>query len=724
MQTLPNCTPAALSFFLFALGAQAQEASAPETTKLPEVLVTAERVESTLRKTPVSVVPIGSEEISRRGVAQLADLVGVVAGVTVPNGFSNMPQAVGIRGVGVSNAAMSQAVGIYVDDVPLVRGYATALWDLPDIERIEVLRGPQGTMYGQNTSAGAVKIVSRDPDMSGLRWLSLSAGNRGALEARGYGTFGLSESGSTTASLAFSRRKNDGFAHNATLNRDANVLDVTQFRAKLKHKLSETFTAVVSIDGLLDKSDANTTNYPLNHPNSQPRVTYTSDPALGGFERKAGGTQLKLEKRMDNGVLFRSITAYRFFDDDPTKPDFGGLEAKRYALDQVVEQKSVSQELQWQGRSDFLGSLAIWTVGLMGVEDRFDFGRYTTSVPLATNTPSYTEAKTHQKTRDLGAYGQARLALADDLGITLGLRAYDTKQTGSNAFWRLDAQRNRTTTVYNASDLSFKKSGLLPRIGVDYQLTDAHLLYASLSEGAKFGGYNRAAESLQSALVATNPEKVRTYEVGAKSRFAEGRVSTSVAAFYNDYRDYLASLTNTTINGVLVTDPTLINAGKAKTYGVDLEVAAKLSRELDWTASVEWLDSKFVDFANPTGAAGSNFVGKKLPYAPKVSAGSSLIYKAQLAGGGTLRLDASAQYIRRQFADAANSALLAIPNQTYLHFGASYTTADDQWTFSMRVRNAQDKTYVLLRTRIPPLGVDAGYYNPPRTALFTAKYDF
>lgn len=695
-----------------------------DTAKLPEVVVTAERMESTLRKTPVSVVPLGAEEISRRGVAQLADLVGVVAGVTVPNGFSNMPQAVGIRGVGVSNPAMSQAVGIYVDDVPLVRGYATALWDLPDIERIEVLRGPQGTLYGQNSSAGAVKIVSRDPDSSGLRWASISAGNRGALEAHGYGTFALGESRTTAASLAFSRRKNDGFGYNATLERGTNVLDATQFRVKVKSKLSETFTALVAVDGLLDKSDANTTNYPLNHPNAQPRVTYTSDPVLGDFQRKAGGAQVRLEKRMDGGTVLRSITAYRFFDDDPTKPDFGGLETKRYALDQVVEQKTASQELQLQGRDEALGLLATWTVGAMFVEDRFDFGRYTTSVPVSTNNASYSEARTHQKTRDLGVYGQSRLALTQNLGVTLGLRAYDTKQTGLNAFWRLDAQRKRTTTVYNASDLVFKKSGLLPRIGVDYQPSDAHLLYASLSEGAKFGGFNRAAESLQSALVATNPERVRTYEAGIKSRFIEGRLTTSLAAFYNDYRDYLASLTNTTINGVLVADPVLINAGKAKTYGLDLELAAKLTKELEWTLSAEWLGSRFTDFANPTGAAGSNFAGNKLPYAPKTSVGTSLIYKAQLAGGGGVKLDGSVQYTARQFLDVANTALLAIPAQTYIHFGASYTTADDHWTFSLRVRNAQDKAYVLLRTRIPPLGIDSAYYNPPRTALLTARYDF
>lgn len=723
MQTHPKyiATTLALSLAACAIAPAFGEESPP--ARLPDVVVSAERTEAKLRKTPVSVAVVGADEIERKGISQLSDLVGVVAGVSVPNGFGNMPQAVGIRGVGVSNAAMSQAVGIYVDDVPLVRGYATALWDLPDIVRIEVLRGPQGALYGQNSTAGAVKIVSRDPGADATRWVSVSAGNHGALEAHGYGSFSLNSSG-TAASLAFSRRTNDGFGHNAALNKDVNALDATQFRAKLKHPLTSTLTAMLAVDGLLDKSDANTTNFPLNHPNSKPRVTYTGDEALGAFKRRAGGTQLKLEQRLAEGTLLRSITSFRTYKDGPTKPDWGGLEVVRANLDQTVEQDTFSQELQLQGRSTFAGAATSWTTGVMLVHDKFDFERFSTAVPLATNIAAYSEAQTHLKTTDIGVYGQGRLALSEKLSGTLGLRAYRTRQTGANAFYRTDQARQRSTTVYEADNLSFSKGGLLPKLGLDYQLSDQHLVYASVAEGAKFGGYNRAAESLSSALVATNPEKVRTYELGSKSRLADGRVTTSLAAFYNDYRDYLAALTNTTINGVLVVDPVMVNAGRARTYGLDLDVSAKLSRDLEWSASVEWLRSRFTEFSNPTGAAGTNFVGNELPYAPGVSASTTLSYTTSFANGAFARWDVSAQYTRKQFADVANSPILGIPSQVYLNLGASYVTPSGKWTFGVRVRNLQDKAYVLLRTRIPPLGVDSAYYNAPRTILFTGKYEF
>ncbi|RZI56921.1 MAG: TonB-dependent receptor [Rubrivivax sp.] len=740
MRTRPKCRPSPLASTLaFSLAATlvaahaahaADTADAPpepasRSATLPEVVVSAERVESTLRKTPVSVAVVGTDALERQGIAQLSDLVGVVAGVSVPNGFSNMPQAVGIRGVGVSNAVMSQAVGIYIDDVPLVRGYATALWDLPDLVRIEVLRGPQGTLYGQNSTAGAVKLVSRDPSAAECRWVSLSAGNHGAREFHGYGNVRLDGTGTgTSASIAVSRRTNDGFGYNQTLDKGVNRLDATQFRLKLKQQLNDGLSALIAVDGLDDKSDANTTNFPLNHPDARPRVTFAGDPRLGDFHRRAGGAQIRLEQQLAGDAVFRSITSYRAYQDDPTRADWGGLAQSRSNLDQVVEQGALSQEFQLQGRGSVLGSAATWTTGVMLVRDDFDFVRFATAVPVATDVATFSEAQTHLRTTDLGVYAQGRLLLTADTGLTVGVRGYRTRQTGSNAFYRTTQDRVRTVTVYDADDLRFSKGGLLPRLAIDHQLDPRHMIYVSLAEGAKFGGFNRAAESLSSALVATSPEKVRTYEAGAKSRMLDGRLTTSVAAFHNDYRDYLAVLTNTTINGVLVVDPVMVNAGRARTWGVDLEFAAQLGKDLVWSGSVEWLGSKITAFANPTGAAGTDYVGHRLPYAPSLSAGTGLAYTWFAADGAAVRLDASAQYLRPQFADVANSAALALPSQVYLHLGGSYATSDGHWTFSLRIRNLADKTYPLLRTRIPPLGVDAAYYNAPRTVLLTARYDF
>lgn len=707
---------------LLAVSAAAAQADADpqaDTDVLPEVTVTAERSPTALRRTPLSVGVIDGRTIDRQGIAQLNDLVGRVAGVSVPNGFSNMPQAVGIRGVGVSQPAMSQAVGIYVDDVPLVRGYATALWDLPDIERIEVLRGPQGTLYGQNSTAGAVKYLSIDPSRDTNAWMSLGAGNKGTWEARGYANGPLGD-GPLSASIAFSHRQNDGYGYNATLAKSVNRLDATQFRAKLRWEHSASLNAVLSVDGLRDTSDTNTFNFPLNHPNTRPRVTYASNPWAGEFERLAGGVSLKVENLISDGLKFRSITGYRAYKDDPTIADWGGLERLSYQILQTIEQKVLSQEFQLQGKDD----LNTWTAGLMVVADEFEFARYVDSAPPSPAPLGHSEAQTRQKTLDLGLYGQLRHALTKQTGLIAGIRLYRTRQTAANAFWRTDDQRQRTVTVYVADDLDTAKTGLLPRLGIDHQLTPDTFVYASLAQGAKFGGFNRAAESSTSAQTATDPEKVTTWELGSKTRLLDGRMGVNVALFFNDYRDYLASVPNMTINGVLLTDAVLVNAGKAKTYGLDLDMSARLTSRIDWNLSLELLRTRFDEFANPTGAASADFVGNELPYAPRVSAGSTISYRHPFSGGGSGTLHATVQYLGSQYTDIANNDVTKVVSQNYVHAGASFTDASQRWTFSLRVRNLFDKTYVLLHNRIPPLGLHAAYYNPPRTVLLTARHDF
>ncbi len=695
--------------------APATAASAPP--QVQEVIVTSERVQSVLGRTPLSVGVAGQHALETRGTAQLSDLVGIVPGVTVPNGFSNQPQAVGIRGVGVSAAAMSQAVGIYVDDVPIVRGYATALWDLPDVARIEVLRGPQGTLYGQNLTAGAVRILSIDPSADPSAWVSMSAGSYRDFELHAYANGPIGD-GPLSGSLAVSRRGNEGYGVDPTLGLHDNKLDATQFRTKLRWQQAGGWDAILALDGLIDRSDTNTGNFPLNTPDAAPRVNFTAA-TPGPFKRLAGGMELKLSRALGDGLQLHAISGYRAFKDNPTLADIGGLATLRYMLSQHVQQKVLSQELQLQASQGRLD----WTGGAMVVADRFEFERWVTLVPPAA-AASYDDALTHLDTTDAGLYGQLHWRWTDRLGLTAGLRAYRTAQTGMNQYWKTDAQQARTRSVYTAPDLSTSSKGLLPRLGVDWQPDPDQFLYASVAMGQKFGGFNRAAQSERSAEFATSPEKVTSWELGSKSRLAGGRLTADVALFYNDYRDYLASLTNAVIDGVTVAEPVLVNAGKARTYGVDLDVAAKLAERTDLSLSFELLRTRFDQFDNPTGQAATNYVGHRLPFAPQFSLGATLEHVHPLANGSSLDLTASLRQLSRQYADVQNTALTAVPAQTCVDASAAWLTPERRWTFSLRVRNLTDRAYVTLRTTIPSAGVDAGYYNAPRTVIATVRHDF
>jgi iron complex outermembrane receptor protein len=196
---------------------------------LATVTVTAERRSTDVQKTAVAVSAVGESQLQERQVHTLADLAGQAAGLTLPSNYINQ-QYVFIRGIGNSRPAGNPSVGVYIDDVYVARQFGNAYSNLPDIERVEILRGPQGTLYGQNTSSGAVKIISRDPSEEFTGSVEAGAGNYGTFESKGYFSGALVPE-VLLGSLAVSSRHSDGYAYNYTLHKDVNGFDTNQIRS-------------------------------------------------------------------------------------------------------------------------------------------------------------------------------------------------------------------------------------------------------------------------------------------------------------------------------------------------------------------------------------------------------------------------------------------------------------------------------------------------------------
>ncbi|OPG72093.1 hypothetical protein B1219_18185 [Pseudomonas ogarae] len=688
--------------------ALAEQAPAQDDTRLPEVKVTAERRETALQKTPVTVNVIDANELEKRSVTKLADLAGLAAGVNIPNQWANT-QSVFIRGIGSSRPIGNPSVGWYLDDVYIPRSFGNSfLGSLPDIERIEVLHGPQGTLYGQNTSSGALKLISRQPTAQPHAWASVGLGNQGQVETRGYATGSLSPE-LLTASVALASSHIDGDVDNHYLDKDVNGYENKQFRTIFHLTPSDTFDAVLSVDGLHGHATSGPT--PTNYPGSGKRRNFSDIGEEQNYD--SGGASLKLQSWLNDQLSVKSVTAYRNFDvdmpfDDPYPTYVQGF-------DQDLNQEQYSQEFQLLG--DF-GRLSFIT-GLMLWHEVFEMDR------LSWNNNAFSVIDSKSTTNSVGLYGQGTYKFTDALGLTLGLRLNKEWREMDSAAYNSNATGAKLAQSYSVNGLKEEYEAVTPKVTLDYQWTPELLTYATWAVGETAGGWNPASASLAIAQTPVDPEKVTSYEVGLKSTVWDGRLRNNLALFYNDYEDYQASINNPVVNGQLITGAVIANAGQAHTYGAEWESTFKASRDLEFNLNLAYLRTRFDEFLNPTGAASTDFTGYELPYAPRWSGSIGSTYSVPLKNGGDVRLNANYRSESSSYsAVSATNEHTKFPSTHYLDAGIFYTTPDAGWTFSVTAKNLLNKTYELPGSYVPALNLYSVNYNRERQLLFTVRHDF
>ncbi|MFT4246624.1 MAG: TonB-dependent receptor [Pseudomonas sp.] len=671
---------------------------------LDDVVVTAERRETELRRTSVSVSAIGAQQLQERAVHTLLDLAGQAAGITLPSLYSNQ-QYVFIRGIGNSRPAGNPSVGIYLDDVYLARQFGNSYLDLPDIERVEVLRGPQGTLYGQNTSSGAIKITSSEPADAFFGSAYAGGGNYGAFESKLYLNGPLVED-TLKASLALSRRRNDGYYYNYTLDKRVNRYDTTQARLKLLYTPSDWLRLDFSLDETRDESD-NTVATPIVTPRLRSRTTLSGwDTAT---DQKHGGASLKLTADLDPQLTFKSITAYRRLEDDQPWSDGKQTYASgSYKFQQYIDWRQFSQEFQLLGeyeRFDFI-------VGANAYDEHFDFDRFWI---YNYGSTTYSVNRAWNTNKSVGVFGQLRYRVSDRLGIIAGARYSRERHEQDVDAWQSNAGRELLAQTFAISGQRVDFDALTPKLSLEYGWSPDLFGYATLAKGQTSGGWNYApVASATLATVPIDPEEVTSYELGLKSTDWGGRAQTNLSLFYNDYTGYQTNLTNPVIDGVQLTGTLLSNAGKAHTWGVELESFLQLSANLKTNLAASYLRTRFDEFLPAGTSSTTDYTGNELPYAPHLSASVGASYDTGL-GSGSLRLNGSVRWSDKYYTGPENT--YAVPRSTLVDAGVSYYLADSGLTFSFTVKNLLDKDY------ITPA---ATYYtyNNPRVWTAGVRYDF
>ena len=726
----PNRLSYALTLALAALPAgqvlaQDQAAAAePEKTEaeqLGTITVTARKRQETLQEVPIAVTAFSAQKLDDFNVEDLSDLDAQVPNLTVyaARGSSSTITAY-IRGVGQADPlwGVDPGVGIYLDDVYIARPQG-ALLDIFDVERIEVLRGPQGSLYGKNTIGGAIKYVSRglDPDFGGMASLTLGTANQQDLKVGINAPLG--ESG-WVARFAGANLTRDGYGENIRTGQDVSDKEIVAGRFTLGYIGSDVWNLQFTADSIDDASAVRgarmlavnrfaPTVLPLNDRyDVRNGMRNVNDTTMEGYG-------LTFNYKINDDWSFKSVTAQRESDTE-TNIDFDTLPNIIADVTAFYSDEQFSQEFQVNydngGNFTAVGGIYYFNAEAGGtvLNNFFNLSFGNTNGQVDTDSIAF--------------YGEGTYRFNDQWALTLGGR-WTSEDKAVDIFNQTFTDATFTVPRATVSDLNDEVSfdNFSPKISLDYQATEDMLLYGLISRGFKSGGFNIRANI--SAVPASgepfDDETLTTYELGAKVAFADQSWFLNAAYFYSDYKDIQLSIFTTIPNSnppAFFGDFT--NAGAATVQGVELELFGQLSERWVLQGNLGFLDTEYDEYIT----AGVNVADQqKFTNAPDFAGALSIQYIHPLANGGEIRSRLGYSYQDKVYPTTDLSE--AIAQDGYgLWSGSVIWQVNDQWRVALEGNNLADEEYRTTGYNIAALGILTGFYGAPRTVALTASYQF
>jgi iron complex outermembrane receptor protein len=722
---------------------------------IEEIIVTARKREETVQSTPVSMVALTSDALVERSVATFKDLTGIAPNFElnggIPNGGGSAAQLY-IRGVGQDDYAFPNepGVGLYVDGVYIARSAGND-FSLLDLDRIEVLRGPQGTLYGRNTIGGAVKIVTKKPDGTFGGEVSAITGSFGRSDLDALVTFPVTDG--IAGKIAVGAREREGLGHNF-YGQNLGAQYQRTARGALRFTPSDAVEVMWQLDYMRQRQpgpagsmvyfQANAATEGLINPVLAPVIaaqlglkppydTYgpawvrTID-ACGSCVYSNGGnretrdwaeiwgTSVTVEWKVNADLDFKSITAFRHNDVDVRRVSDGTPFNIVYVANPEVT-KQYTQEFQLTGKS--FDKHLDWVAGLFGLKEKDASTLY---APLLEGTYALIGLDLTDLNHiaydgsSVAVYGEGTWHFTDRFGMTVGGRF-----TKDNKKYTYDMIRPDSgvvllpPTTQNADWNEF-----LPKIGFELKQTDDVLWYLNASRGYKSGGYN-ARDLSGNVPKAYNPEFINAYEIGVKTKWLQNRLILNAAAFYNDYTN-IQLLTVTDLGGGNV-QTSIDNAAKARIIGGELELTALPVPEFELSLGVGTLDAKYKEIG-PSAIAAGITSSAKLDNAPKVSMNGAATYTVSLGGATSLAFRVDATYRSSQFRDAKNNPPLEASAYTILNARVSFRDTSKRWEAGVFGTNLTNKLYITNGVEVLGLGYEEAYYNRPREWGLDLRYKF
>ncbi len=571
-----------------ASAAMAQQAApADRTGQLEDIVVTAQRKTERLQDVPISVNAITGDTMAARGVTDTFDLQTVVPGLSITRVATvSTPY---LRGVGSDGANPNQeaSVATYVDGVYYAAPFGN-LFSFNNIDRIEVLKGPQGTLFGRNATGGVIQIITRRPSHETAGEAYAGYGNYDTVEAGGYLTTGLTDAIAIDLAVQY-RDQGNGWGRNTVTGTDIYKGREFGVRSKLLLTPGERTEITLTGDYAYSRNDFNTYNRAPGVPDADgvvrnPGRYDANGDTVSDAKTRQRGLALHIEHDLDF-ANFVSISAYRNsngynifdYDTSPTR-----IVSPVVLFQQV---KTFSQEVQLISAP---GSTIDWTVGAYYFDSKpvYEPSRLCGVGVVPTGCQ---DIYGRQHTKSLSGYAQATANLTDALHLTGGIRYTHETQRLTGGFQTFDdATGLATGPVFAAPVQKQKFNEPTWRIALDYDVVPDVKLYASYNRGLKSGGFNLQGPGGPGY----DPEFLDAYEIGLKSELFDRRVRFNIAAFHYDFKDIQVAV----IQG---TTAATINAAKARMRGIDADLAVAVTPDITFTANGAYVDGEFRDFPNP-----------------------------------------------------------------------------------------------------------------------------
>lgn len=775
---LANASLAAVALVGWTPAASAQEAaeqqgaadpsSAPETTG--EIVVTAQFRAQNLQDTPLAITAVDAASIQNRNLGSVVDVAAAAPNVNIrPGGSAFGPAAqVYIRGIGQydSSFAFEPGVGMYVDDV-FHGTLLGSIFDLLDLDRVEILRGPQGTLAGKNSIGGAVKLYSAKPTGSGTGYVEAGYGAFNRIELKGSADFALVPDKLFVRVSGVSKTR-DGYLTRldyGCLNPASGVPAATtgadcklgkeggqnMQAGRLALRWLATDKLEVNLVGMVTEDHSEigaskllslttTASMPagtnpaqfITGPNSYTNyATYLNLPftdATGSHGAtyiqpvsKVSGREVygTIDYKFGDGLALKAISAYQRY-----KGSYGSdLDLTPYSTNSanyIYDHEQFTQELRLSG-SSFQDKLE-WTVGGFYYKATSKFGGVTFIAP-GTATQNFYVTRDRIPARSVSAFAHASYKLTDALTVTGGIRYTDDKKTYT--YGRLnpyDVSQPAYTVAgaINGVTGRFAKTRWDYRANVDYRWSHNVMTYAQFSTGYKGGGVNPRPFAPEQA-VSFNPETLTAWEIGAKTDFFDRALRVNISAFINKYKDIVFTNVSPTVNSV--TNATPVNAGDADMKGVEVEVTARPVEGLTIDASGSWLDFQLTRI----GATGATIrgitLGNKAPYAPEWKFGAGVQYAFAVGDAGTITPRVDVNYQSSFFSNIDNNPLAKVDGYAIANGRLTFEDASRDWQFSVSVTNMFNKFYYLNKIRYP-IGIVVGQPALPREWKVSVRRSF